>query len=105
MLHWKSAAVLAALSHPCADLTQALNANEQLAKAFLQQMECEKSEICGGVCDIDESGACYFPDFAKVSQWLTSSSPFCQVVERILNCQIYGPHSCPGTCHVDEEGK
>jgi len=82
----------------------ALQSNAAAAAELIQQGECQDSLSCPAPCETTQ-GSCFFPDFFDFSDFVTSTTPFCNYIRQVVACEsTFNPLSCTGACELTDAG-
>ena len=81
---------------------QALGGNQAARNELEQQVACEESLSCTGVCETSSSGDCFLQNSWTFSDFVTSRTPFYNYMRQIIECgSIRSPSLCTGGCILD----
>lgn len=83
------------------DVTQALQANPDLATAYSQAVACSglSGTACPAPCEVGSTGNCFFPGPTRTVNWFNDNdSAFCRFSKQDFACVAADPPNCPAGC-------
>lgn len=83
---------------------QALNDNQDLGAAFVNNQDCLVSTTCSGDCQLVED-TCVFPALNELSQWVTGTNTYCNFIKQVVTCLQATADACPAECSTTPSGE